>query len=270
MIRLLLGVLVALGAAPCAGAADAAFGDPAHVRPATALWTGFYIGAGAGTKKAENTWTTTCFGAACQSGGPNPFFVDGSSPRDFSDRAFRGSFYAGHNWQIANWVAGVEVDFGSGNSSKTSPGIPGCTANCGGLPPTPFSIDSASFRTLRDSSLRARAGYLLMPNILAYSTAGVAWQRVQANLTCSFAGPWCFPPVFSDIRDETYGRTLRGWTIGGGLEWMIFDHWLLRGEYRYSRFGRFRPIFFGETQDAVFTDLRVVTHIMTFGIAYKF
>ncbi len=149
-------------------------------------------------------------------------------------------------------------------------GIPGCTTFCGNLPPTPADIDSASIRMQTDGSLRARAGYLLTPGVLVYGTAGLAWQRVKANLTCSFAGPWCFPPAATDIRSETHAATLNGWTVGAGLEWMIYRHWLLRGEYRYSDFGHLRSIFFSGTGDDVFTDIRVATRIMTFGAAYEF
>jgi outer membrane immunogenic protein len=106
--------------------------------------------------------------------------------------------------------------------------------------------------------------------VLVYGTAGVAYQRVEANLTCSFAGPWCFPPAATDIRNETQSDTLRGWTAGGGLEWLICDHWLVRGEYRYADLGDFTPTFFSATQDAVFTDIHVTTRTGTVGIGYKF
>ena len=183
---------------------------------------------------------------------------------------FHGTFYAGYNWQISNWIVGIEGDLGLGNKLRTTAGIPGCTTNCGGFSPTPDDIDSASIKTLGDASLRARAGHLVMPNLLAYATGGFATQRVEATLTCSFAGPWCFPPSGTDILNETQSTTRKGWTVGAGLEWMIYGHWLLRGEYRFSNFGHFRPIFFSGTGNDVLTDIRIVTHITTFGIAYKF
>ncbi len=268
-------VFLAVGSIACARASD-----NAHVRhkpavpetpaPETFSWTGFYVGAGLGARISDTDWTTTCFGAACQTGGVNFFFVDGSSPRRFGEAAFRGSFFTGYNFQITDWVVGVEADIGLGNRTKMTFGIPGCTTFCGNLPPTHDDIDSASIRMQTDGSLRARAGYLLTPSVLVYGTAGLAWQRVKANLTCSFAGPWCFPPAATDIRSETHAATLNGWTVGAGLEWMIYRHWLLRGEYRYSDFGHIRSIFFSGTGDDVFTDIRVATHIMTFGAAYKF
>jgi outer membrane immunogenic protein len=233
-------------------------------------WTGLYVGAGIGGKWADTDWTTTCFGTACTTGGFNFFSPDDSSPRTFSTSALRGSGYAGFNWQLQNWVLGVEGDVGFGNKSEVTPGIPGCTTDCGFFTPTPDDIDSASVKVLGDASIRGRAGFLLVPSVLVYGTAGAAFQRVSANLTCSFAGPWCSPPVFSDILSDTRSATLKGWTAGGGLEWMVHDGWLVRGEYRYSDLGHFSPTFFEGTTNAVFTDIHVVTQELTFGIGYKF
>ena len=162
------------------------------------------------------------------------------------------------------------ADVGFGNELKVTPGIPGCSTFCGSLPPTPDDIDSASVETLRDGSIRGRVGFLVVPSLLAYGTGGVAFQRVEANLTCSFAGPWCFPPVATDIRNETQADTLKGWTVGGGLEWLAHGPWLVRGEYRYADLGNFSPTFYEGTPGVVFTDIRVVTQVLTFGIGYKF
>ena len=54
------------------------------------------------------------------------------------------------------------------------------------------------------SSLRARLGYLILPNLMAYGTVGGAFSNTQG-----------------------------GWVAGGGLEWMIINNWLLRGEFLY-------------------------------------
>lgn len=266
MRRQLLGAIAALLlAGPSAARGDGLMGDGGSFS-----WTGVYVGAGLGKKWSDTDWTTTCFGEACITGAPNPFFVDDSSPRTFGTEGFRSAIYAGFNWQLEHWVIGVEGDVGFGNERKVTPGIPGCTTFCGSLPPTPDDIDSASIETLRDGSIRGRVGILVVPSLLAYGTAGVAFQRVEANLTCSFAGPWCFPPVATDIRNETQADTLKGWTVGGGLEWLVHGHWLVRGEYRYADLGNFSPTFYEGTPDVVFTDIHVVTQVLTFGIGYKF
>jgi outer membrane immunogenic protein len=233
-------------------------------------WTGFYVGAGVGRRWGDTEWDTTCFGTPCTAGGPNPATVDSSSPRTFRTANFRKSVYGGFNWQLAEWLIGVEGDVSFGSKLQITPGIPGCTIDCIGFPPTPGDIDSASIKMLRDGSIRARAGFLLDPSLLVYGTAGLAYQRVEANVTCSFAGPWCFPPGFSDILSETHSATLQGWTAGGGLEWMVHGGWLVRAEYRYSDLGDFSPTFFLGTQNDVFTNIHVIAQEATFGIGYKF
>lgn len=267
--KLILGLVwIAVGSVSDAIGADITLFPAQSSMPSS--WSGIYVGGGVGTKKSDANWTSNCFGPACESGGVNFFSPDDSSPRSFGKSSFRGSLYAGFNWQMSQWVVGIEADLGLGSISKRISGIPGCTTNCGGFPPTPANIDSSSFAMQHDWSLRGRVGYLLLPNVLAYVTGGVASQRVEASLTCSFAGPWCFPPIATDIRNETQNATLRGWIAGGGLEWMINDHWLWRMEYRYADFGHFRPVFFGGTADVVVTDIRLVTHTTTFGVAFKF
>lgn len=256
-----------------AGWAVPALGDGlGHGSPAagTPSWSGFYAGLAAGARHAEADWRGTCFSTACIEGGPNFFFVDASSPRGFDLSSFRGSIFAGHNWQVGDYLVGVETDVGWSRAARTTFGIPGCTFDCGNLPPTPDDIDSATIRTLWDASLRLRGGWLLTPGLLSFVTGGIAFQRVAANLTCSFAGPWCVPPVFDDVRNESHRKTLIGWTAGAGLEWMLPRNWLLRGEYRYADFGRFRPTFFTGTDDVLLTDIRVVTHTLMIGLALKY
>jgi outer membrane immunogenic protein len=244
---------------------------PATAGPVVASWTGLYVGAGIGGKWADTDWTTNCFGDACTTGGFNFFSPDASSPRGFNTTALRGSAYAGFNLQIQDWVLGVEGDVGFGNRSEVTRGIPGCTTDCGFFPPTVDDIDTASIKVRGDASIRGRAGFLVVPSVLVYGTAGAAFQRVSANLTCSFAGPWCTTagPI-SEILTDTHSANLTGWTAGGGFEWMVHDGWLLRGEYRYSDLGSFSPIFFEGTTNAVFTDIHVVTQEMTFGVGFKF
>lgn len=263
---------LALAAFLTAGTGATALGDaiwPVSPAAGAPSWSGLYAGFAAGARRAEADWRTTCFSTACIDGGPNFFFVDASSPRGFDLGSFRGAIFAGHNWQVGDRLAGIEFDFGWSRAARATFGIPGCTFDCGNLPPTPDDIDSASMRALWDASLRLRGGWLLTPRLLAYVTGGVAFQHVTANLVCSFAGPWCFPPGFDDVRDETHRKTLIGWTGGAGLEWMLSGNWLLRGEYRYADFGRFRSTFFAGTADVLLTDIHVVTHTFMIGLAFK-
>jgi outer membrane immunogenic protein len=79
------------------------------------------------------------------------------------------------------------------------------------------------------------------------------------------------PQVITNSADKL------GWTIGAGLETMIWRHWLARAEYRYADFGTSSfaiartggPV--GGVQSWTDTyDLVLRTHTATFGLAYKF
>jgi outer membrane immunogenic protein len=76
------------------------------------------------------------------------------------------------------------------------------------------------------SSLRARLGYLVTPNLMLYGTAGGALGKI--DYAASNSGG--IIPYASSV---AFSRTQGGWVAGGGLEWMITPNWLLRGEYLY-------------------------------------
>jgi hypothetical protein len=117
-------------AALIAGPAIAA--DMPAPAPVVDSWTGFYVGASLGGRFTDSNWTTTCLsvgapgGVGCpvnliaQNGSRLPL----SNPSAFASATLRPSIYLGYNWQIANWVVGVEGDAGSGkarNDMKRNP-----------------------------------------------------------------------------------------------------------------------------------------------------
>jgi outer membrane immunogenic protein len=76
------------------------------------------------------------------------------------------------------------------------------------------------------SSLRARLGYLVMPNLMTYGTVGGAWGKV--DYTASNSGG-----VVPYRTSAAFSKTQGGWVADAGLEWMMTNNWLLRGEYLY-------------------------------------
>jgi outer membrane immunogenic protein len=75
----------------------------------------------------------------------------------------------------------------------------------------------------------------------------------------------------------TDGVNKTGWTIGGGIETMLWKNWFARGEYRYSDYGTINNTDVrnccgggaGVVQTVNYS-LRVRTSATTFGLAYKF
>jgi hypothetical protein len=48
--------------------------------------------------------------------------------------------------------------------------------------------------------------------------------------------------VCADVRNETYVWAKPGWTVGGGIEAMLWGNWLGRVEYRFADYGSFGQI----------------------------
>src|SRR5271169_2509275 len=73
-------------------------------------------------------------------------------------------------------------------------------------------------------TLTGRVGYAVQPAWLLYFQGGAAWAHTSTN----FSGP--------TVAGQTSNSTI-GWTIGGGIEWMIAPHWSAFLEGNYMDFG---------------------------------
>ena len=244
-MALSIGALALAGAALPTFAADMParpIAAPPAVAPTAAFWTGFYLGVGLGGRWTDTDWTTTCLaplaaGTACPFStpplgaavGPASFGVD--NPSQFEKSGFRASTYGGFNWQISNWVLGVEGDWGWADTGETHSGIPG-THTIGFT----ATNDFATVKDTWDASVRGRLGFLVTPTALFYATGGAAWLHKDISASCavpSFAlGGWCTASFA-----QAFSATYTGWTVGGGFEWMLVPNWVFRGEYRYSDYG---------------------------------
>ena len=118
--------------------------------------------------------------------------------------------------QWGGWVFGVEGDFDwqgiSGSSSSAF-----CTSIL--FSSTPGSTAAGlSCKTASNwlGTLRARFGYA-WDRVLVYGTAGGAGANVETALT---GLPYQSSPVF-------------GWTVGGGIEVAVAEHWTFKAEYLF-------------------------------------
>jgi outer membrane immunogenic protein len=268
-IILLSGIAVtSLVIASAAQAADlkvaASFASAPPINASS--WTGFYAGLGLGFRSSRTDVTTT----SGSIGGETIDLNERSNNQPIDGSSFRASPYAGVNWQFApRWVAGLEGDYGFGNRTTTlkgfsfSPGISGSISA--------FEVvDSLAVKTMWDASVRGRLGFLVTPASLVYVAGGPAWQRFEVTSIC--AGRDC-AAEHMDPAIITNSATKAGWTLGGGLEFALWRHWLARAEYRYSNFGAVPHSMTRASIDGDFVDnfdVKLRTHIATFGLAYKF
>lgn len=246
---------------------------PLFAMAQTATWNGYYAGAAVGARFAVNDWVTSAAcpnSAICQGGLVGPDFA-----QSFNSTGVRVGAFAGRNWMLApTWLAGLEGEIGWANNRNTNGPIPGTTSS-GGVPSI-TNGDTAAVNLSWDASLRARIGNLVRPDTLLFATAGVALQHVEVTATCGNDGfnTYCTQPQ-GIPHNESQTETLPGWTVGAGVEHMLAANWLVRLEYRYADYGQLNPILFAYNigaggDDRVFAHVRVRTHTINLGAAYKF
>jgi len=191
-------------------------------------WNGLYLGADIGIGWGSTTHS----------------FSNGA-PSDKSHlHGILGGGFVGYNYQITNWVFGVEGDLEAAD-------LHGDFINTTGI----TSVGSSKLR--RDASIRARAG-VAWYRALFYATGGVAFAHYEFG-----GGPVPPPPCCG------FSSNLTGWTVGVGLEYAFLQNLIARVEYRHSDYGHITagltPIF----PDVLMTT-RNTTDVVRFGLAYKF
>jgi outer membrane immunogenic protein len=190
----LLIAAFSLGLVQAASAADMPTKAPMAPVAIPYNWTGFYVGIEGGGGWARSTQTDTA-GTTSGSYNQNGALVGGT---------------VGYNWQMNNWVLGLEADWAWANINGTAAvavcAVPGCFTNL------------QSFGTGR-----GRLGYA-WDRWLVYATGGAAWGHIKVGQD-SCVGLVC------GTRDQV------GWTIGGGIEAFILPKWSAKLEYLYADFG---------------------------------
>jgi outer membrane immunogenic protein len=237
-----------------ASAADLPRKAPAYTPPPPPpvySWTGFYIGLNAGYGWSNANFSLTPTGASPVIG-PDEISTD----KTLHAHGFVGGGQAGYNFQVNQFVLGIEGDFDYYNAHDTFVG--------GALPPS--SIDSYSQETKQNwlATVRGRFGWAF-DRWLVYGTGGLAVSNWEVNMHMTSAA---VDAVFSS--DET--RT--GWTAGGGVEFAFDRNWSVKGEYLYADFGHATgSSLFPPPNAPNFTadhSVHLVTQVIRAGINYKF
>jgi outer membrane immunogenic protein len=211
-IRTVAAVVSALmGASISANAADMAVKAPPPA-PAPMMipfsWTGFYIGGNLGAAWGQGNVTDTFTGLSF-SGTSNAVFVGGGQ--------------VGFNYQVSNFVFGVEGDFdwvGNNNNNGTGVVITG-----------PLGLGHSFAASVNDGWISTLTGRF-----------GVTWDRVL--FYGKGGGAWLGNNGFT-VTDLTTGASLSGtnsnsttgWTAGVGLEWAFANNWTARVEYDFIGLG---------------------------------
>lgn len=179
-------------------------------------WTGLYIGAHVGGGWSDLGIDTFGLGGTTGSG-----VVAGGQ--------------VGYNYQVNQWVWGVEVDV-AGTSIKNTFGFPG------------IATSSINWDAL--TTLTGKAGWAV-DNWLLYGKAGGAWADVSASASM---------PIVGIGTVSLGGGTASGWVVGVGAEYAFRNNWSARVEYNHFDFG----------SDGAFAGSSVTLDTVKLGINYKF
>ncbi len=237
--RFLLATAGAIAIAGPAVAADLPVTPP----PAPIFtWTGIYLGGQIGYAWGHSTFDM--FDTGVVTGFPGVLGFT-SNPNGVI-----GGAHVGYNLQITQWVIGLEGDVDGTSYSRTS---------------GPDPEFGASFVTIRkdiEGSIRGRVG-IAWDRALLYATGGVAFADIKTRYStvAPFAGFGGF---------DSFTRTRVGWTVGGGLEYAITNNWSVRGEYRFSDFGRFTDVPLRAFPLGVAVRDHFIQNRVQVGFSYKF
>lgn len=173
--------------------------------------------------------------------------LDAPAYEEFQWSGFYLGMQGGYNWN--------KVDFGSGKANANTGSIGavgGYNFQSGNIVygvenDFNYNFQNQGAVDLKwDASARGRLGYAL-DHTLFYGTGGMAIAGGEADITGG----------------GTAKKMLIGWTAGAGVEHAFTDNILLRGEYRYSGFGKKD---FGSGIGSIGAN----QHKVTFGVGYKF
>lgn len=169
--------------------------------------------------------------------GPASAAVASGVARVAANGAFGGG-QGGYNFVHDRFLVGAEADMqgaamsGRGGFAATAP------FSLGGDILGATAVSTSIEKTIDwFSTLRARAGYLVTPSLVAYATGGLAYGGVTldnrvAHLTDGF-------PYYQSIGGiGHFSGTRFGWSAGGGVEWKFAPTMSLKAEYLYLDLGQ--------------------------------
>lgn len=236
----------------CLGGAGTFVTTPASAGDATASWSGPYIGASLGYGEDTGVVETPMqpdFAGLPPDFPPDEFAAfytvfesSNSFPATMSPsaRGLTGGGQIGYNWQLpSGWVVGVEGDLqASGVNGSTTVDV----IDPEGYDPIlqlPAYFDSTRTTVSKklewDGTVRARAGYLVDPQLMIYATGGLAFGKSSTNFsTIDLVNPCAIVFICADSSSDSIRL---GWTAGMGIEAMLSPNWSAKAEYLYTDLG---------------------------------
>ena len=220
VVALALSATLVVSPVVAAGAPMASMEAEAPV--AGFLWQGFYAGLNAGYVWGNADLDVThlpnqaAFGA-------DPFSAS------LDTDGFIGGAQAGFNWQVDNFVFGVEADIQGSNASEST--------TFGPLPLFGGAPQAGSFASIESElnalgTVRGRVGIASGMNLF-YATGGLAYGDIKDRSRIQYNGG--VGNQFNYI--ATSNSWELGWTVGAGYERALNNNWTVKAEYLYYDLG---------------------------------
>jgi outer membrane immunogenic protein len=208
-------------------------------------WTGFYVGVNAGGAfRANNNFNNNGFLPGA------PFLAANNG--NGNNARFLGGGQAGVNWQINQFVLGVEGDgqvlVGSNNNNNNF-----------------FGVGNNGNNTRFLGTVRGRGG-IAFDRLLVYGTGGVAF---GTGPTINNFNPFLVGagPFVNNVNNGNNWRV--GYAVGGGVEYAFLNNWSVKVEYLFTDLGRTNNnnnFLFANNNN----NFRERNHIIRAGLNYKF
>ncbi len=213
-------LLASVGALALTGSAALAADLPSRAPPPVYLppppiftWTGIYVGGQIGYAWASGNNDFTGF---------DPFFGPGgtfiSSTIGGNPSGVIGGAHVGYNYQINQWVVGLEGSVDGTSLSNTA----------AAFFPDGTTITAQSRADIQ-GSIRGRLG-IAWDRALIYATGGVAFGGFNTNVSIANTGFLNGGVPF--FANGSVSSTRVGWTVGGGIDYAITNNWSVFAEYR--------------------------------------
>jgi opacity protein-like surface antigen len=220
--------------------ARSSYGGPAV--PVGYDWSGFYLGPSLGVDWGYTQWTFLSVGTKAY-------------PR-FGGMLPGGQI--GYNYQMGQWVVGIEGDAGWSNAHGARACPNGFGFNC--------EID-VNFL----STVTGRVGFAYWDRVLWYGKGGLAIGKVAAQGRCNTDSQLLISGGLLNPGCPAQGtsNTALGWTVGAGTEFGLTENWSVRAETSYFNLGKAHYTF-GPLDSPVGVDISRTGFIASIGLNYRF
>jgi opacity protein-like surface antigen len=205
-----------LGVRPEVGSVKDGYAGPAPYR-----WNGAYAGIHVGYGADAETVRFTGEDPVALAG-----IAGGLIPTRMHVRAdgLLGGVQLGYNWRMGSGLIGVETDISAAS-------IAGANSSTDSVIGTINTTVERKVDWL--GTLRARAGFLVLPNLLLYGTGGLAYGGTELSAAVNNLALGC-----ADICSKaTSSGSSVGWTIGGGYEYAFSPNMTWKTEYQFVDLG---------------------------------